>query len=641
MSHKNYPTQIPLIIRNALHCTQNVKSQPAFQPKSPAKLSTNLIKAYFDNGLVKQARQLFDEMPERDVVAWTAMISGYTGCGRYAFALEIFKDMMRESFDHPNEFTFSSVLKACKGMKSVSCGGMVHGLALKGGFVGSSVYVDNALLDMYATSCVGMEDACALFGEICVKNQVSWTTLITGFTHRDDGIAALGVFRQMFMEKAEQSPYSFSIAIRACAGVRCNHFHDADKCFEEMSERDEITWNTLIAGYEESDPMKSLQLFLQIESMGCTPNCFTYSSIIAACTNLSVLTCGQQIHGGIYKRGHHQNLPLANSLIDMYAKSGSIQDSKRIFYEISDRDLVSWTSMMIGFGSHGYGNEAVELFSEMVNSGIRPDTIVFMAVLSACSHAGLVEKGLKYFKLMKSKYKISPNQEIYACVIDLLGRGGRVKEAYDMIQSMPFKPDESVWAAYLGACRAQGLPIMGKMTAQQVLDAKPKRMGVYVTMANMYAAEGKWDDRAKMRNLINKSGNKKVAGRSWVELHDQVYSFVAGDGGGSHIEPMYQWGQTYQVPFVFPRLIRRSWRPFTIIKLSIHVRKETVQVESAGIRHIEVPKNYSNFVVILEYRSGCKSEFNTSFAFFGQAWNPLLKQLAAGDVSAQLQAGMD
>ncbi|XP_023760746.1 putative pentatricopeptide repeat-containing protein At1g56570 [Lactuca sativa] len=570
MSFRKLPNQIPLLIRNK----PQSNPQP-FQSNSHAKQSTNLIKAYFNNGLLNHARQLFEEMPDRDVVAWTAMISGYTACNHHNSAWMMFKDMTRESSDHPNAFTFSSVLKACKGMKSHCCGALSHGLALKHGLVGASIYVDNALLDMYATCCVSMELSHSVFQEIPVKNQVSWTTLITGFTHRDNGVAALEVFQQMFMEKAEQSPYSFSIAIRACAGItshtygtqihasvvkhgfdrnipvsnslldmycKCNRFQEADNCFKEMNEKDDITWNTLISGYQNSNPIKSLHLLSQMELLGCHPNHFTFSSLITACTNLSILTCGQQIHGKIFKIGLDNNLPLANSLIDMYSKSGDIKDSKRVFSELCNRDVVSWTSMMIGFGNHGYGNEAVRLFNEMVDSGIRPDTIVFMAILTACSHSGLVNEGLSYFKLMINEYGIIPSREIYACVVDLLGRGGRVGEAYEVIKSMPFKGDESVWAAFLGACRAHGQPKMMSACAREVLDLKPRKSGIYVLLGDMYALEGKWGDRVKMRRLLNESGNKKVAGRSWVEVRDRIYSFVAGDGDrcDSYVGPIYE-----------------------------------------------------------------------------------------------------
>lgn len=200
----NRHNQIPVLIRSTLKFTKNYKTQ-SNPPPLQQKLSTNLITAYFDNGLLKQARQLFDEMPDRDVVAWTAMVSGYTACERYSSAWMMFKDMMREGLDRPNAFTFSSVLKACKGMKSFSCGAVSHGLAFKYGFVGSSIYVDNALLDMYASCCVSMERACLVFEEILVKNQVSWTILITGFTHREDGLAALQVFRRMFMVCARKT----------------------------------------------------------------------------------------------------------------------------------------------------------------------------------------------------------------------------------------------------------------------------------------------------------------------------------------------------------------------------------------------------------------------------------------------------
>ncbi|KAI3515518.1 hypothetical protein L1887_14417 [Cichorium endivia] len=362
MSYRKLPNQTPLLIRY-----KSKPNPPPFQSNPPAKQSTNLIKAYFDNGLLKQAHQLFDEMPERDVVTWTAMISGYTACNHHNFAWTMFKDMMMECSDHPNAFTFSSVLKACKGMKSLCCGAISHALALKHGLVGTSIYVDNALLDMYATCCISMKYALSVFQEIPVKNQVSWTTLITGFTHRNNEIAALEVFQQMLTEEAEQSAYSFSIAIRACAGItsyaygkqihasvvkhgfdhnipvtnslldmycKCNHFHEADICFNQMNEKDNITWNTLIAGYQNSNPIKSLQLLSQMELQECPPNHFTFSSIITACTNLSILTCGQQIHGKIFKIGLDQNLPLANSLIDIFVAGDGGGSHEPMIYQV-------------------------------------------------------------------------------------------------------------------------------------------------------------------------------------------------------------------------------------------------------------------------------------------------------------------
>lgn len=569
---RSHINPIPPIIRNSLHWAQEsvTQSNPPFLSKGPNLLATDLIKSYFEKGSIKEARKVFDEMSDRDVVTWTAMIAGYTSCSRHSNAWAMFCEMVRDEME-PNAFTFSSVLKACKGMKALSCGVMVHGLAVKHGMRGS-MYVENALMDMYATCCVSMDDACKVFNDLHEKNAVTWTTLITGYTHRGDGYGGLQVFRKMLLEEVEPNPFSFSIAIRACASIGLHTFgrqihsavikfafesnlpvmnsildmycrfgclSEANQYFDEMSQRDLITWNALISGYEKSDPRESLRVFSHMESEGFSPNCFTLTSVMAACANLAVLNCGEQVHGGIIRRGFNNNLALVNALIDMYAKCGSITNSHKIFSEMSDRDLVSWTAMVIGYGAHGYGKEAVELFDEMVNSGIRPDRIVFMAVLSACSHAGLVDEGLKYFKSMINDYKVTPDKDIYGCVVDLLCRAGRIEEAYELIKSMPFKPEESVWGALLGACRAHKLSHLSKLAAQRILDLRPNMAGTYVMLSNFYAAEGKWGEFANMRMLTRRMGNKKEAGQSWIEVRNQVYSFVVGDKMGSHIEWVY------------------------------------------------------------------------------------------------------
>lgn len=306
-----------------------------------------------------------------------------------------------------------------------------------------------------------------------------------------------------------------------------------------MTERDIITWNTLIAGYEKSDPFVVLNLYNLLELEGLTPNHFTFTSVVASVANIAVLSCGEQVHGRVLIRGLCNEVGTANALIDMYAKCGNIVNSCKIFYEMRDKNVVSWTSMMIGYGSHGYGKNAVELFDQMIQSGVSPDRLVFVAVLNACSHAGLVDEGLRYFKSMIAHFKIIPDQEIYGCVVDLLGRAGRVKEAYKLIESMPFMPDESVWAAFLGACKAHKIAKLGKFDAKKVLNQIPSFAGTYLAVANIYAADGKWGDFAKIRRLLRGMGSKKAAGKSWIEVKNQIYSFVAGDKFGSHIELVY------------------------------------------------------------------------------------------------------
>uniref|UniRef100_A0A6N2KEA1 Uncharacterized protein n=1 Tax=Salix viminalis TaxID=40686 RepID=A0A6N2KEA1_SALVM len=527
----NHFHPFPPMMKNYLQWAQNTpthKSGTPFDTKGASILATDLLKSYFERGLTSEARNLFDEMPERDVVAWTTMISGYTHCYEYTQAWSVFVDMVKNGNDPPNAFTISSVLKACKGMER-------------------------------------MRDACVVFHDIKEKNVVSWTTLIAGYTHRGNGNRALRIFREMLLDGVALNPHSISIAVRACASIgsqnfgrqihtavikhgfesdlpvtnsildmycRCGCLSEANKCFNGITEKDLITWNTLIAGYERSDSIEPLFIFSQMESEGFTPNCFTFTSLIATCANLAALCCGQQIHGGIFRRGLDRNLELANALIDMYAKCGNIFDSHKIFSEMSCRNLVSWTSMMIGYGAHGYGKKVVELFDEMVRSGIRPDQVVFMAVLSACSHAGLVDQGLRYINCMINDYHIKPNQEIYGCV----GDQGEWRRPYHLIRSMPFMADESVWGALLGACKAHNFSKLGKLAAKKALALRPNMVENYVMLSNIYAAEGKWGEAARMRNLMKRAGYRKEAGRSWIEVRKQVYSFVVGNKMGSHKE---------------------------------------------------------------------------------------------------------
>ncbi|XP_047945213.1 putative pentatricopeptide repeat-containing protein At1g56570 [Salvia hispanica] len=555
---------------NFLPLSSSTHFSSPFAPKPPSVLATNVIKSYLEAGLVNDARILFDEMPDRDVVAWSAMISGYTSCNRPADAWAAFRDMLPDV--RPNEFTFSSVLKACKTMNSLPRGAMTHALALRHGFLGS-IYVANALMDMYAACCDDMDRARTAFEEIGVKNSVTWTTLIAGYTHMGDGHGGLDVFRRMLLEEAELNPFNVSIAIRACASIgsqafgkqihstvfkhgfetnipvmnsvldmycRCVGLTDADRCFGEMVERDIITWNTMIAGYEKSDPYKALDLYSRLMLEGHVPNCFTFTSVVAAVANIAILGLGEQVRGGVVRRGLDDDMGVANALIDMYAKCGSIVSACKIFKAMHCKNVVSWTSMMIGYGSHGHGKEAVALFNKMVESGVRPDRIVFVAVLNACSHTGLVDEGLEYFKAMVYRYNITPDQEIYGCVVDLLGRAGRLQEAYKLIEAMPFMPDESVWGAFLGACKAHKLAELGSKAARRVLDLRPGVAGTYLALSSLYAANGKWGDFARIRKLLKGMGSKKEAGMSWIEVKNQICTFVAGDKMGSHIDWVYE-----------------------------------------------------------------------------------------------------
>ncbi|XP_020582073.1 LOW QUALITY PROTEIN: putative pentatricopeptide repeat-containing protein At1g56570 [Phalaenopsis equestris] len=527
-------------------------------PLSPLAASTNLIKTYCNSGRLSDARQVFDEMPDRDVVSWTAMICGPTARPKYAWAS--FRSMASAGVN-PNPFTLSSILTACKAMELAGVTAAVHALVIRRGIEGQ-MHVDNAMVDAYSACPGGIADARQVFDGISQRSPVSWTTIIAAYVRWGNGAAAVQMCHRMFQEGAELTPFTLSITARASAAVgslmlgkqihaatfkmghninlhisnaitdmylRCMSFSDAKQYFLEMSQKDLITWNTMIAGLSCADSIDTFRLLLNMFSQSIQPNPFTFTSIISSCAKLSVLSFGQQVHSSVLQRGFGQNQQIANALIDMYAKCGSIADSQKVFHNICYRDLVSWTSMIIGYGVHGYGKEAIELFNEMMICGIQPDSILFMGVISACSHAGLVEEGLNFFNLMERMYGVHPDKEVYGCVIDLLGRSGRLTEASELIAKMPFEPDESLWGALLGACKMHSNVNLGSIVARKILNLKPKGAKTYVIVSNIYAAMNEWASFAEMRKLMRGVGGKKEVGISWIEVRDEVYRFVASD----------------------------------------------------------------------------------------------------------------
>ncbi|RWW53336.1 hypothetical protein BHE74_00040198 [Ensete ventricosum] len=485
------------------------------QPMTARSLSpvtaTNLIKNLCSQSSFALARRLFDEMPHRDVVSWTAMISGYASNGCREDALATFCRMIASGVC-PNRYTISSLLTSCRGLQSRWAGIAVHGMAVRWG-IDNGAYVENALLDLYAScGCIG--DAEAMFKNMTDRTVVSWTTMIAGYTRIGNGYTGL---------------------------LLCMNISEAKKFFHEMPLKDLITWNAMIASLERSNSREALLLFLEMGSQNMQPTSFTFSSVVAACANLATLNCGQQVHGAAIRRGHQRNLQVANALIDMYAKCGSIGNSRKVFDETTEKDLVTWTSLVIGCGMNGYGAEATEIFDEMISSGVQPDQILLMSVISACSHAGLVDQGLRYFSLMNIEYNVPPNREIYGCVVDLLGRAGRIMEAYQLIETLPFEPDETIWGALLGACKMHKNVYLGRLAAQKIFDMRPNDSKTYVLLSNIYAAGRAWGDFAEMRRYLREHGNKKEVGMSWIEVRDEVCGFASGDRSSSpHIVLVYQ-----------------------------------------------------------------------------------------------------
>eukprot|EP01018_Ginkgo_biloba_P007209 Gb_35258 [translate_table: standard] len=453
-------------------------------------LGNNLINMYGKCRSLECARLVFDKMSKRNIVSWNTMIAGYAQNGFGEEALELFRQMQLKG-EKPNHLTFASVVKACASIAALEQGKNVHDQIMETVFE-TNVVVGTALVDMYA-KCGSLESAREVFDKIIEKNVVSWNSMIAGYAQNGYTDGAL-------------------------------------KLFFQMPNPDVIAWTALIASFVQNGRSEdALKLFYQMQKASMKPDQFAFASMLNACGNLVALEEGKQAHSYIIRTGLNSDVALENALVDMYAKCGVIEDASQVFDKMPRRNLFSWTAMIAGSALHGRGKEALKLFEEMVQKGMKPDEITFVGVLSACSHAGLVDEGHIYFESMSGKHGITPTVEHYTCMVDLLGRAGSLAEAESFISQMPINPNAAVWGAFLGACRIHDDLLLGKHAAEHLFEFHLQDAGTYVLISNMYAAAGKWDDVARVRKLMKERGIQKQPGCSWIEVNNMRHAFVVED----------------------------------------------------------------------------------------------------------------
>lgn len=322
--------------------------------------------------------------------------------------------------------------------------------------------------------------------------------------------------------------------------AKCQNMADARQVFDKMRRRDEVSWGAMICGYAQNGcSEEALRMFYDMKGVGLKMNPFALSSVLRACSSLATPEQGRQVHVQAICSGLESNAFVGTALVDMYAKCGSIEESSLAFDNLTEPNLVSWNAVIVGYALHGHGSKVLELFDQMQESGINPDEITFIGVLYACAHIGLVNLGYHYFNSMTRDHGIRPRIDHYTCMVGLLGRAGHLTEAEVLIKGMPFAPDVVVWRALLAACTVHGNTELGKHVAQHILDLDPQDHASYVTLSNMYAAAGKWDDVAKARKLMRDRGARKEAGRSWIEVRNKVHSFMVGDKQHPQMQEVY------------------------------------------------------------------------------------------------------
>ena len=464
-----------------------------------------LITMYCKCRSVQDARRVFDRMSTRDVISWSAMIAGYAQSGYQEKELlnEAFHllERMRQEGVLPNKITFMSVLRACSIDGALDQGRKLHAEISKMGLEFDSS-LQTAIFNMYA-NCGSILEAEQVFSKMADKNVVAWTSLLS-----------------MYIKSRDLSL--------------------AGKVFSAMPTRNTVSWNLMIAGYAQNgDISKALELLTSMKAEGFQPDRVTLITILEACGAFAALEMGTLIHAEAVILGLESDTVVATALIGMYSKCGQVAQARTVFDKLSSRDIVSWNAMISGYGQHGDGMEAVAIFERMLKENVMPNDVTFTAVISACSRRGLVQEGCEFFRMLQEDYSMQPRKEHYGSMVDLLGRAGQLKEAEEFIQNMPCEPDISVWHALLSACKSHNNVELAEWAAHHVLELEPFNASVYVTLSNIYAQAGRWDDSTKIRNVMEDRGLKKDRGESSIEIDGRIHSFVAEERSHPEIDNIH------------------------------------------------------------------------------------------------------
>ncbi|KAK4368859.1 hypothetical protein RND71_012651 [Anisodus tanguticus] len=524
-------------------------------------ISNHILNMYAKCGNINFASQIFNEMSKRNLVTWSAMISGYDQDGKHLMAINLYSQMPLE----PNEFVLASALSSCANLLALKLGKQIHAQSIKLG-CSSISFVSNSLISMYMKNdqC---GDALSVFARTPNLTDVSYNTIIMGLVESNQREKAFEVYKSMCQQGLVPDRFTFvgllgtddlekgmqlhsqtiKLNLDKTAFIgniimimysNLNLLDEADKGFRSIKEKDVISWNTLIAACSRCDDhSKALVVFREmVEYYDGRPDEFTYASLLSASAGMGSIQFGQQIHAHLIRTNSSVDIGVGNSLVNMYAKCGCIQYAYTAFRLMTCRNLVSWNSVIAGFANHGDGRKVIKLFEEMKSVGLKPDAVTFLGLLIACNHAGLVDEGLDFFNTMNEIYGVTPDIEHFSCLIDLLGRAGRLKDAEEYMKRYPFGNDSVVLGCLLSACRLHGDVVIGERMAKKLLQLQPVSTSPYVLLSNLYASDEKWDSVAEARKMLKSCGLKKEAGHSLVEVKGSVEKFTIGNFSNSRIE---------------------------------------------------------------------------------------------------------
>ncbi|KAI3803360.1 hypothetical protein L1987_31511 [Smallanthus sonchifolius] len=493
-------------------------------------VANELLVAYGKLGQMSVARQVFDKMTVRNYISWNTMVSGFAfnydcdgaretfkrmeldgwdpnlvtwtsllsshaRCGHYRETLRLY-NVMRSKGINPTAESLAVAVSACNDSDLLNKVKELHGYVATAGFEGY-LFVKNSLLCAYGRHGV-IEGAEKLFSEMRNKSLVSWNALISSYA------------------QAGLCDEAFSTLLNL-------------KNSERYLVPNVISWSAVISGFASNGRSdESLKLFRKMQLAKVSPNVITISTVLSACADLSTIVFGKEIHAYIIRNLMNADLLVVNGLINMYAKCGSLKEGYATFKNIKVKDLCSWNTMIKGYGMHGFGENALKIFEQMISDGYKPDGVTFVSLLSACSHTGLVDDGRRLFSQMKPEFGIEPEIEHYACMVDLLGRAGLFQEANEFAKKMPLEPNVCVWGALLNSSRMHKHTNWDENPVSKMLEISSET-GNYMLLSNIYAQSGQWEDSAKVRVSARARGLTKTPGQSWIELNKRVHMFTAGE----------------------------------------------------------------------------------------------------------------
>lgn len=509
--------------------------------------ATKLVRLYALNNVLPAARILFDKTPQRSVFLWNSIIRAYALAHRFNDAKSLFKNLLRTQLK-PDNFTYACITRACSENSDLPGLRFVHGGAIVSG-LGRDSITSSALVTAYSKLSL-IDEAIKVFDGVSDPDLVLCNSMISGFAHcgfwdkslqlfdwmlrlgkTPDGYTLVGLISGLwepcllnvgqgihgFCLKSSFDSYDYVSSVLVSMYARCNCMNSAYHVFNSLLHPDLVTWSALINGYsQQGDYGKALYYFRKLNMQGKKADPVLIASVLAAAAKSANVWPGAVIHGYVIRHGFELSVMVSSALVDMYSKCGYLGLGIQVFETMSERNIITYNSVILGLGLHGFTYQAFEFFRDIIEKGLNPDESTFSALLCACCHGGLVNDGREIFTRMTEEYGIQAKTEHYIYMVKLLGLSGNLEEAYSFIWSLPKPVDPAVSGALLSCCHIYGNSELAEIVAHQLFENDPRKGAYKVMLSNTYAEDGRWDDVMKLRDDIVDNGLRKEAGVSWV-----------------------------------------------------------------------------------------------------------------------------